>query len=46
LFGAEAGEPGQFLVNGEPCSQAKKLEMNAADEVMMRTPGGGGSGAL
>jgi len=46
LFGAESGEPGQFLVNGESCSQAKKLEMKASDEVMMRTPGGGGSGAL
>jgi len=46
LHGAEAGAPGQFLVNGEPCSQAKKLEMKADDQVLMRTPGGGGSGKL
>ena len=46
MFGAEAGAPGQFLVNGEPCSQARKLEMKADDQVLMRTPGGGGSGKL
>ena len=46
LFGAGSGAPGQFLVNNEACSEAKKLEMNADDQVLMRTPGGGGSGQL
>jgi len=45
LFGAGSGEPGQFLINGEPSSQAKKLAMQPDDLVLMRTPGGGGSGA-
>ncbi len=44
LFGAESGEPGQFLINGKATSEAKKLSMQADDVVMMRTPGGGGSG--
>ena len=46
LFGGENGEPGQFLINGEPCSEAKKLSMQADDEVLMQTPGGGGFGQL
>ncbi len=46
LFGADSGAPGQFLINGEPCSEAKKLAMKADDEVLMRTPGGGGTGEL
>ncbi len=46
LFGAGSGAPGQFLVNNEPCSEAKKMVMNADDQVLMRTPGGGGSGQL
>ncbi len=45
LFGAGSGEPGQFLINGTSSSEAKKLEMGADDLVLMRTPGGGGSGA-
>ncbi len=44
LFGAGGGEPGQFLINGEDSSEAKKLAMQADDLVLMRTPGGGGSG--
>jgi N-methylhydantoinase B len=46
LFGAGSGAPGQFLVNNEACSEAKKMVMNADDQVLMRTPGGGGSGRL
>ena len=46
LFGGEAGTPGKFLVNGEDCSEAKKLLMDADDEVLMQTPGGGGSGKV
>ena len=46
LFGAQSGAAGLFLINGKPCSEAKKLAMNADDEVLMRTPGGGGSGRV
>lgn len=42
LFGASNGAPGKFLINGRPSSEAKKLAMNADDEVLMQTPGGGG----
>lgn len=44
LFGAEPGAPGQFLVNGRPSSEAKKLTMESTDEVFLQTPGGGGCG--
>lgn len=44
MFGAGDGAAGQFLVNGEPSSAAKKLVMQADDVVMMQTPGGGGYG--
>lgn len=44
IFGAEGGQPGQFLVNGVDVSEAKKLAMKADDEVFLRTPGGGGCG--
>jgi len=45
IFGAQGGEPGQFLINGKSVSEAKKLAMKADDEVLLRTPGGGGCGA-
>ncbi len=44
LFGAGSGAPGRFLVNEHSSSEAKKLAMNADDEVLMQTPGGGGCG--
>jgi len=44
MFGAADGAAGQFLVNGEPSSEAKKLVMKAEDVVLMQTPGGGGYG--
>ena len=44
IFGAEPGKPGEFLVNGVPVSEAKKLAMQPDDEVFLRTPGGGGCG--
>lgn len=44
MFGAANGKAGQFLVNGEPSSEAKKLVMQADDVVLMQTPGGGGYG--
>ena len=46
LFGGGSGAAGLFLINGQPCSEAKKMAMHADDEVLMRTPGGGGSGQL
>ena len=45
IFGAESGAPGRFLINGEPTSEAKKLSMQADDQVLLRTPGGGGCGS-
>ena len=44
LFGAGAGKPGKFHINGSPTSEAKKLSMAAGDEVWLQTPGGGGCG--
>lgn len=46
LQGGGAGAPGSFLINGEPCHEARKLTMAADDEVMMMTPGGGGLGEV
>ena len=46
LGGGDPGQPGRFLVNGEPVSQARKLSMRAGDAVVLETPGGGGYGAL
>jgi N-methylhydantoinase B len=37
--------PARFLVNGKPVSEARKMIMQPADEVIMETPGGGGYGA-
>lgn len=45
LGGGSGGAAGRFLVNGEPVSQAKKLQMNPGDRVLLETPGGGGFGA-
>lgn len=45
LAGGEDGAAGQFLVDGEPVSDAKKLMLPADAEVTMITPGGGGMGA-
>ena len=44
IFGAADGAAGQFLVNGKPSSEAKKVVMQADDVVLMQTPGGGGYG--
>ncbi|MGH9320289.1 MAG: hydantoinase B/oxoprolinase family protein [Vicinamibacteria bacterium] len=40
----ENGKTGRFLVNGRPVREAKKIEMNPDDEVLLETPGGGGYG--
>ena len=44
LEGGAAGTPGEFLINGDPSFEAKKLAMAPKDEVIMQTPGGGGFG--
>ncbi|NYZ14455.1 hydantoinase B/oxoprolinase family protein [Azospirillum sp. RWY-5-1] len=44
LGGGDPGQPGRFLVNGEPVSQARKLSMKPGDAVILETPGGGGFG--
>jgi N-methylhydantoinase B len=45
LGGGGPGAAGRFLVNGKPVSEARKMIMQPADEVIMETPGGGGYGA-
>lgn len=44
LQGGSPGAPGEFLINGQPNLEAKKISMAPADEVIMQTPGGGGFG--
>ncbi|MEI4487900.1 hydantoinase B/oxoprolinase family protein [Frigidibacter sp. MR17.14] len=46
LDGGAPGRAGQFLVNGKPVMLSGKTDMQAADEVTMVTPGGGGFGAF
>ena len=43
--GGHPGASGSFLINGKPSLEARKITMGAADEVLMKTPGGGGMGA-
>ena len=45
LLGGGPGAVGQFLINGKPNLEAHKRAMEAADEILMQTPGGGGFGA-
>lgn len=45
LLGGDPGAPGAFLINGEASPTGQKRLMNASDEVVMQTPGGGGFGA-
>ncbi|MGP0092267.1 MAG: hydantoinase B/oxoprolinase family protein [Xanthobacteraceae bacterium] len=44
LGGGAPGAPGQFLINGKPVHDAKKLMLKADDVVLFETPGGGGYG--
>lgn len=44
LHGGQPGAPGAFLINGKPSLEARKRLMDANDEVLMMTPGGGGVG--
>ncbi|MCT8973967.1 hydantoinase B/oxoprolinase family protein [Microbaculum marinisediminis] len=44
LFGGGSGTPGHFAINGKAVSEARKIEMQPEDEVLMITPGGGGYG--
>jgi N-methylhydantoinase B len=44
LLGGEAGASGAFLINGQPNLAAHKRSMEADDEILMQTPGGGGFG--
>lgn len=43
--GGEPGATGRFLVDGEPVSEARKIEVAPDDVVILETPGGGGYGA-
>ena len=44
LFGGKPGASGSFLINGEATLGGQKRAMNASDEILMHTPGGGGYG--
>jgi N-methylhydantoinase B/oxoprolinase/acetone carboxylase alpha subunit len=44
LGGGTSGAPGNFLVNGTPVVEARKMVMQPGDEVTLDTPGGGGYG--
>jgi N-methylhydantoinase B/oxoprolinase/acetone carboxylase alpha subunit len=44
LGGGEPGAAGKFLVNGKPVNEARKLVMQAGDQAVLETPGGGGYG--
>jgi N-methylhydantoinase B/oxoprolinase/acetone carboxylase alpha subunit len=45
LLGGAAGAGGNFLINGKPVSEARKIPMQPGDVVLLETPGGGGYGA-
>jgi len=44
LGGGGPGAGGRFLVNGAPVSEARKIELQPVDVVLLETPGGGGYG--
>ena len=43
--GGAPGDTGRFLVGGKPVSEARKIDVEADDIVILETPGGGGFGA-
>jgi N-methylhydantoinase B len=43
--GGADGESGHFLINGKDAAQANKMVMKPGDEVVLKTPGGGGYGS-
>lgn len=45
LLGGGDGTAGRFEINGKAAAEAKKIEMQPGDEVLMVTPGGGGYGS-
>ena len=45
IFGGEAGEPGNFTVNGEPVRTQARVSLTNGDRVRLDLPGGGGYGA-
>ena len=44
ILGGEDGAGGRFLINGEPVTDQRKLELASGDLVRMELPGGGGYG--
>src|SRR3954465_14316894 len=44
LGGGGPGAAGEFLVHGKSVSEARKLGMQAGDQITLETPGGGGYG--
>lgn len=45
IFGGEPGEPGRFVVNGEPVQTQERITLQPGDVVRLDLPGGGGYGA-
>jgi N-methylhydantoinase B len=45
LFGAGSGAVGRFLVNGQPVTTQRRIDLESGDLVRLELPGGGGYGA-
>lgn len=44
LFGGGAGKTGRFVVNGEPVTTQRRIDLQSGDLVRLELPGGGGYG--
>lgn len=44
LFGGDPGDPGRFLVNGQPVRTQARISLQPGDVVRLELPGGGGYG--
>ena len=44
LFGGGAGAVGRFVVNGEPVTTQRRIDLQSGDMVRLELPGGGGYG--
>jgi N-methylhydantoinase B len=46
LFGGGAGKTGRFVVNGEPVTTQRRIDLQSGDLVRLELPGGGGYGEV
>jgi len=44
IVGGSAGAPGEFLINGKPADTRRMHTLRTGDQIVIRTPGGGGFG--